>query len=97
MFCIELARHDDHNGDIVIIYDAGGRQLKLTKTTPTDPTEIYHYQTELFNQFQSDYNGYKELKHQRFSNSLIAYADYKNMTFEKDKNHKGRWIMFKTK
>jgi hypothetical protein len=60
-------------------------------------TEIYHYQTELFNQFQSDYNGYKELKHQRFSNWLIAYADYKNMTFEKDKNHKGRWIMFKTK
>jgi hypothetical protein len=59
--------------------------------------EIYHYQTELFNQFQSDYNGYKELKHQRFSNWLIAYADYKNMTFEKDKNHKGRWIMFKTK
>lgn len=59
--------------------------------------DIYYYQTELFNQFQNEYNGYKELKPQRFSNWLIAYADFKGYKYQKDKNHKGRWIMFKNK
>jgi hypothetical protein len=58
-------------------------------------TDISYYNNELFNQFQNDYNGYKEMNPQRFSRWIGEYGKFKEWDMEKGKNHKGRYVIFK--
>lgn len=57
--------------------------------------EIYYYNSELLNQFQNEYNGYKEMNGQRFSKWIVEYANHKGWNYEKGRNNKGRYIIFK--
>jgi len=58
-------------------------------------TELSYYNNELFNQFQNEYNGYKDMNPQRFARWIAEYAKYKEWELEKGKNHKGRFVIFK--
>ena len=60
-------------------------------------TEIYYYNNELFNQFQNEYNGYKDMNPQRFARWIAEYGKFKGWDLEKGKNHKGRFVIFKSK
>ncbi|MEX0598895.1 MAG: hypothetical protein WD512_20595, partial [Candidatus Paceibacterota bacterium] len=55
--------------------------------------DTMYYNTELFNQFQTDYN-YKDLSPQKFSSWIKEYANHKGYKIVKDKNHNGRYIKF---
>ena len=58
--------------------------------------DVYYFNTELLNQFQNEYNGYKEMNPQRFSKWIAEYGKYKGWTMEKGRNSKGRYVTFKT-
>jgi hypothetical protein len=60
-------------------------------------TELSYYNNELFNQFQNEYNGYKDMNPQRFARWIAEYAKYKEWELEKGKNHKGRFVIFKNR
>jgi len=59
--------------------------------------DVYYFNTELLNQFQNEYNGYKEMNPQRFSKWIAEYGKYKDWNMEKGRNSKGRYITFKNK
>jgi hypothetical protein len=59
--------------------------------------DVYYYNSEMLNQFQNEFNGYKDMNPQRFSNWISEYAKYKNLDMEKGRNHKGRYVIFKNK
>jgi hypothetical protein len=59
--------------------------------------DVYYFNTELLNQFQNEYNGYKEMNPQRFSKWIAEYGKYKGWNMEKGRNSKGRYITFKNK
>jgi hypothetical protein len=59
--------------------------------------DVYYFNTELLNQFQNEYNGYKEMNPQKFSKWIAEYGKYKGWTMEKGRNNKGRYITFKNK
>ena len=60
-------------------------------------TELSYYNNELFNQFQNEYNGYKDMNPQRFARWIGEYGKFKGWELEKGKNHKGRFVIFKSK
>ena len=60
-------------------------------------TELSYYNNELFNQFQNEYNGYKDMNPQRFARWIGEYGKFKGWELEKGKNHKGRYVIFKSK
>lgn len=60
-------------------------------------TELSYYNNELFNQFQNEYNGYKDMNPQRFARWIGEYGKFKGWDIEKGKNHKGRFVIFKSK
>jgi hypothetical protein len=55
--------------------------------------DVMYYNSELLSSFEVDYN-YKDMTPQRFSTWLFQYAKHKGYKITKDKNHKGRYIIF---
>jgi hypothetical protein len=55
--------------------------------------DVIYYNSELLSSFEVDYN-YKDMTPQRFSKWLLEYAKHKGYKITKDKNHKGRYIIF---
>ena len=60
-------------------------------------TDVYYYNTELINQFQNEFNGYKDMNPQRFSKWLTEFSKWKGFEIEKGRNHKGRYVIYKPK
>lgn len=69
--------------------------------TTTIPTNVRLYKNELFNSFIEDYpfyggKGKEGLSRTKFYRWINSYAKFRNeLTYDEDRDHIGRWIMFK--
>jgi hypothetical protein len=69
--------------------------------TATIPTNVRLYKNELFNSFIEDYpfyggKGKEGLSRTKFYRWINSYAKFRSeLTYDEDRDHIGRWIMFK--
>ena len=69
--------------------------------TTTIPTNVRLYKNELFNSFIEDYpfyggKGKEGLSRTKFYRWINSYAKFRSeLTYDEDRDHIGRWIMFK--
>jgi len=56
------------------------------------PVNVYHYNTAIMQQFCSEFNGWKELEPRRFLKWVTVLCIHKGYTFNKGRNHNGRYF-----